>query len=154
MESKQFGYSVHILEPGFFVTALTSSDAVGKVYESLWNRLDEEVKEEYGKDFCDNGTHYKTSPRSINFAVLFNFSAKKCIVKSLKLVSSNNTSDVVDAYYNALTSRFPRSRYHIGLDAILLFIPLSLYPTVAQDFIMSIIEKVKGFPTPAICRKK
>lgn len=81
------------------------------------------------------------------------FLGKPKIIDNAGLVTSDKIHWVTDAYYSALTSRFPRLRYQIGIDANLLFIPISFYHTFTQDLVMMIVETVKGFPIPAVCRK-
>lgn len=42
---------------------------------------------------------------------------------------------VVDAYYHAITARWPRLRYRCGWDSILFWIPISFLPTELADWI-------------------
>jgi len=42
---------------------------------------------------------------------------------------------VVDAYYHAITARWPRLRYRCGWDSILFWIPVSFLPTEMADWI-------------------
>jgi len=51
--------------------------------------------------------------------------------------------DVVDAYFHSITARFPRARYRIGWDAILLYIPYSFLPTAIGDFLFRLMTKTK-----------
>ncbi|KAK7483438.1 hypothetical protein BaRGS_00025378 [Batillaria attramentaria] len=43
---------------------------------------------------------------------------------------------VTDAYEHALCARFPRTRYVVGMDANLLFIPLSYLPDCLADMLL------------------
>lgn len=61
----------------------------------------------------------------------------------LKRCSSNLTL-VTDCMEHALTSRFPRTRYSVGWDAKLLYIPLSYLPSAITDIIFS-----WSYPKPA-----
>ena len=71
------------------------------------------------------------------------------------LVSSPNTSGVVNAYYHAITSPWPKKRYVVGVDANLSYIPLSWMPAGFQDCYLTVLFKyVFGAPTPAVLKKK
>ncbi len=52
--------------------------------------------------------------------------------KMIKLADTD-TDKVVDAYFTCVTSRWPRVRYHVGWDSLLVFIPLSLLPSFVLD---------------------
>ena len=47
-EVKQFGVSVHILDPGMFRTNLVNREVAIKQVEKLWANLDVDTKESYG----------------------------------------------------------------------------------------------------------
>ena len=47
-EVKQFGVSVHILDPGMFRTNLANSEVAIKQVERLWANLDVDTKKSYG----------------------------------------------------------------------------------------------------------
>ena len=63
--------------------------------------------------------------------------------------ASDDIMKVVDAYFHALTSRFPRERYHVGWDSVLFFIPMSMMWTPVQDLAMLLLMKVQNPPQPA-----
>ena len=114
-EMAQFGVKVSCLEPGFFKTpqanpAVSMADAKG-----VWDRAPEDVKEEYGEEY------FKWS--------------QKLIADYLDYKCKPNTEWVVDAYYNALTSAYPRARYQVGYDSTFQFTPLSYLPTRWQDWL-------------------
>ncbi len=48
-----FGVKVLCIEPGFFKTSITDSNIIESHLEKLWNKLPQEVKDEYGSDFLD-----------------------------------------------------------------------------------------------------
>ncbi|RCN49244.1 oxidoreductase, short chain dehydrogenase/reductase family protein [Ancylostoma caninum] len=118
-ELHEMGVKVSILEPGIFRTALIDEQAMLNRVESVWSKLDDETKEEYGEEFKDY------------FGKMWNH-----VYVSL---SSTKTHYVVDNYLHALTAKYPRHRYYCGWDAILLFIPMSLLPTWWSDFVVRII---------------
>lgn len=50
-----FGVKVLCIEPGFFKTNVTNSDILGKSVQTLWNKLPQEVKDDYGSGYIDDG---------------------------------------------------------------------------------------------------
>lgn len=50
-ELKPFGIKCSMLEPGGFRTCIISHDFVKNCVERAWNRLSDEVKEEYGEKY-------------------------------------------------------------------------------------------------------
>lgn len=58
LEMRQYGVSVHILEPGAFKTELLSNDAQRMRIQKIWSNLSLDTKEEYGEDYrknCESG---------------------------------------------------------------------------------------------------
>ena len=53
-------------------------------------------------------------------------------MSGVDLVANSNLSEVINAYEHALLSPRPKLRYVCGLDARLLFIPLSFLPSAIQ----------------------
>ena len=47
-----------------------------------------------------------------------------------------NTDLVVDAYFTAITSWWPRVRYHVGWDSYFVWIPVSMMPSFVQDALL------------------
>jgi len=129
VEQAVFGVTVSIVEPGFFKTPLTEPDRILKVADTIWNRAPEETRREYGEDLLRH--------------------AKKIMVKHLNDRSSPKTHLVVDAYFHALTSARPKTRYHVGLDSKLVYIPLSFLPARITDFLFAFGRFVEGLPKPA-----
>lgn len=50
-----FGVKVLCIEPGFFKTNVTDSGILGKSVQALWNKLPQDVKDDYGSGYIDNG---------------------------------------------------------------------------------------------------
>ncbi|KAE9553045.1 hypothetical protein FO519_003725 [Halicephalobus sp. NKZ332] len=134
VEQKVFGITVSIIEPGFFKTPLTEPKRIVSIAEKIWNRASEETRKEYGHDLFEK--------------------AKEIMVKHLDTRSSSNTDLVVDAYFHALTSVRPKTRYHVGLDAKLFYIPLSFLPARITDVIYTLGRVLERFPKPAAVRGK
>jgi len=82
----------------------------------VWNRVPEHVKEEYGEEY-------------------FRWT-QDLIADYLDYKCKPQTEWVVNAYFNALTSAYPRRRYQIGYDSIFQFTPLSYLPTRWQDWLV------------------
>uniref|UniRef100_A0A0K0CYK1 Retinol dehydrogenase 11 n=1 Tax=Angiostrongylus cantonensis TaxID=6313 RepID=A0A0K0CYK1_ANGCA len=132
-ELRLFGVSVHVLEPGFFTTHLTSRKNVEVGFLAALS-CPEEVKLEYGKEFF--------------------YKMRKKTFWLLGLMSSRQINHVTEAYYHALTAVYPRARYHVGWDSILVFTPLSIFPTELQDLITRILLLVMKIPSPALVSQK
>ncbi|CAJ0938319.1 unnamed protein product, partial [Mesorhabditis belari] len=126
-EMKDFGVSVHILEPGFFTTNITQTAT--NDLDKVWTRLDDETRHDFGRDYFDKYKHARFSRLS------------HC---------SDDLNAVVDAYEHALLSRFPKSRYWVGLDTIFFYIPLATLPTFLQDWVITFQRK--GSPIPLSMR--
>jgi hypothetical protein len=60
-----------------------------------------------------------------------------------------NPQLVADAYFHAITARFPRRRYAVGSDSKYFWIPLSMLPTRLQDFVFMTLEKLHPGPKVA-----
>ncbi|OXB51660.1 hypothetical protein ASZ78_006457 [Callipepla squamata] len=116
LEMRHFGVKVSIIEPGFFKTNLTNSEAMEKNFISIWERLSDETKASYGKDYLQK---FLTATREMG---------KKC---------NPNLSLVTDCMEHALTSCHPRCRYAAGWDAKLLYIPLCYLPSALSDIFLS-----------------
>ncbi|CAD5229535.1 unnamed protein product [Bursaphelenchus okinawaensis] len=127
-EYKQFGVTVSTLEPGFFKTPLASPENNKIRIQKQWEKLPEAVKNEYGDEFFN-----KTSQTTHDL---------------LDLICSPSTYLVVDAYFHALTSKFPKARYPVGWDYYFVFYPFSLMPTYLQDTFITIVFKIRGIPRP------
>lgn len=68
--------------------------------------------------------------------------------------ASSNLDFVVDAYYHAITARFPRARYYCGWDAILLHIPFSFFPTRIADILFNlVVARTAPVPAAVLARK-
>jgi len=128
-ELSPFGVHVSILEPGFFKTNLLNQGNITTDIQKVWTALKPEMKEQYGEEFL------KLS--------------NKARADAVKDWASADINQVIDAYYCGLMSRFPRSRYHVGLDSKLFFIPMSMLPTEVQNCVMKMLMKARNAPMPA-----
>lgn len=51
---KPFGVKVACIEPGFFKTNVTDMVAVKGSLQRIWDRLPQEVKDDYGQTFLES----------------------------------------------------------------------------------------------------
>ncbi|XP_050019864.1 retinol dehydrogenase 16-like [Alexandromys fortis] len=114
-ELSYFGVKVAIIEPGFFQTAISSSDRHLSHSQMLWDRASSEAKEIYDEKFLSS---YLTG------------------LKLLDKLCNKDLSLVTDCMEHALTSCYPRTRYSAGWDAKLFYIPVSYLPTRLADVIL------------------
>ncbi|XP_029191633.2 short-chain dehydrogenase/reductase family 9C member 7-like [Acropora millepora] len=121
-EMLPWGVRVSIIEAGAHRTKLLSGDILAKQWESQWNQLTDELKQEYGQEGLKKGLNS---------------------LKFLHGVSSPNTGNVVSSVIHALTSRDPQSHYLIGLDAKALAW-LAIIPTRLTDFLLNITRFTPG----------
>ncbi|GMT06114.1 hypothetical protein PENTCL1PPCAC_28288 [Pristionchus entomophagus] len=124
-----FGVSVHVIEPGFFKTPMIDAETLKDNLNGMWRRAPPSIKEEYGEKFFRE--------------------SRERAADLLDKIGSPDIHLVVDAYFHAVTSRFPRLRYQIGVDAKYFFLPLSLVPCGLRDAIFRVIDKISGAPVPA-----
>ncbi|XP_073519465.1 retinol dehydrogenase 16-like isoform X2 [Phyllobates terribilis] len=115
-EIVRFGVKVSILEPGYFKTLVSDPEILMGKFRSLWENAPEEVRSAYGQQFFEK--YCKTMEKGLS-----NTSPK------LHLVT--------DCMEHALTAVHPQTRYSVGLDAKLLFLPLSYCPTAVADYFLS-----------------
>ncbi len=50
-----FGVKVLCIEPGFFKTNVTDSAILSKSIKMLWDRLPQDLKDDYGSEYLQNG---------------------------------------------------------------------------------------------------
>ncbi|CAB3408573.1 unnamed protein product [Caenorhabditis bovis] len=130
-EMRPFGVTVHILEPGFFKTPLVQREKLQKEFEEAFENGPADIKAEYGEKYFQeiSGTSHSLIDK----------------------FASDNINLVVDAYFHAITSKYPKSRYQVGWDSVFVFIPFSYLPTGVQDAFFTIIGSFT--PKPAACAK-
>ncbi|XP_068123621.1 retinol dehydrogenase 7-like [Hyperolius riggenbachi] len=118
-EMSPFGVKVCIIEPGFFATQVADAELQKDCIRKLWTRLPEEIRRSYGPNYVESYLKVVdlTLPRS-----------------SPKLYL------VTECMEHALTAEYPKTRYSAGLDAKLLYLPLSYLPTAMRDFLMGLMS--------------
>uniref|UniRef100_A0AC35TI49 3-oxoacyl-[acyl-carrier-protein] reductase n=1 Tax=Rhabditophanes sp. KR3021 TaxID=114890 RepID=A0AC35TI49_9BILA len=121
-----FGVSVVTVEPGFFKTPITDSKSILTAIKKVYASVKPEIQAQYGE-------------KTVNFIT-------SVTQDQLHNNSSEKTHLVVDSYYKALTSRWPYTRYNAGLDAHLVYIPISYLSSAVLCFIIDIFGMIKGAP--------
>ncbi|XP_053546030.1 dehydrogenase/reductase SDR family member 9 [Bombina bombina] len=115
-DMKTFGVKVSCIEPGLFDTPMTDAIKVINKRKDLWKQLPLELQKEYGDNYIQKDAKKKQ--------------------KLNQRIKTTDLSLVVWCMEHALTSQHPRTRYSVGLDAALLWIPLSYMPTFIQDIVI------------------
>ncbi|KAH7699595.1 CBN-DHS-20 protein [Aphelenchoides avenae] len=132
-ELRPFGITCCIIEPGIFRTGLIGQEAMMERVNRVWSRLPEETKEEYGEKFKNT--------------FVFNWN------EGFQMMATNRLDYVVDAYYHAITARFPRLRYRCGWDCLLVYIPVTFLPTEIEDGLFRIFVGNRNAVLPAALEK-
>ncbi|XP_045415162.1 dehydrogenase/reductase SDR family member 9 isoform X2 [Lemur catta] len=115
-DMKAFGVHVSCIEPGLFKTELSDPIKTTERKLAIWKHLSPDIKQQYGEDYIEKSF----SKLKVNTTYFFNA----------------DLSLVVECMDHALTSLFPKTRYAVGKDAKIFWIPLSHMPTVLQDFLL------------------
>ncbi|XP_078579917.1 retinol dehydrogenase 16-like [Branchiostoma floridae x Branchiostoma japonicum] len=126
---RAFGVKVLIIEPGFFRTEINNKENALRLLDHTWQRQSPETRTEYGEEFLQAG--------------------KDGIIAANRFMQDPVT--VVDAMEHALCATRPRSRYVIGWDARIMFVPISWLPTELGDLALRLVAP-EMMPTPACCK--
>uniref|UniRef100_A0A1A8F7M5 Dehydrogenase/reductase (SDR family) member 9 n=1 Tax=Nothobranchius korthausae TaxID=1143690 RepID=A0A1A8F7M5_9TELE len=111
-----FGVKVLCIEPGFFKTNVTDSQIHIKNVKDLWDRLPQNIKDDYGSDYVQK--------------------AIKLIEGKVSKLADADLMKVVDCMEHAVSATCPRKRYSPGWDAKLFWLPLSYMPSCVADYIL------------------
>ncbi|XP_022595985.1 retinol dehydrogenase 7-like [Seriola dumerili] len=120
-----FGVKVACIEPGFFKTNVTDTVILKNNLQRLWDRLPQDVKDDYGKAFLDQGM--------------------EGLDDRFKVFTDSDLMKVVGCMEHAVSAVHPRTRYSPGWDAKFLWLPLSYMPTCISDKLF-----LKSSPKPRI----
>ncbi|GMS93117.1 hypothetical protein PENTCL1PPCAC_15292, partial [Pristionchus entomophagus] len=127
-ELRYFGVSVHVLEPGVFKTPMAAEGNVKSRLDQMWDSAPEATKQDYGECF------FKQS--------------RKRLAWGLGQFGCSRLDLVIDAYFHALTARFPHLRYQIGADCQFMMLPMSYLPTGLRDALFTVGEMIFRVPVP------
>ncbi|XP_072317506.1 retinol dehydrogenase 7-like [Eucyclogobius newberryi] len=116
LNMRDFGVKVLCIEPGFFKTNVTNADLLGKSVTSLWEKLPQETKDDYGPHYLDK--------------------ALKVLKTEVARMSDADLMKVVNCMEHAVSAVRPRTRYSPGWDAKFFWLPLSYMPTCITDYIL------------------
>lgn len=111
-----FGVKVLCIEPGFFKTNVTNADIISKSVTSLWERLPQDVKDDYGPQFLSK--------------------TLDVVRVEVAKMSDGDLMKVVNCMEHAVSATRPRLRYSPGWDAKFFWLPLSYMPSCVSDYIM------------------
>ncbi|XP_037131486.1 retinol dehydrogenase 7-like [Syngnathus acus] len=112
-----FGVKVLCIEPGFFKTNVTDAAILSKNIKMLWEKLPQEVRDDYGEEYLKK-----------SLAILTDKVAK---------IADADLMKVVNCMEHAVSAVQPRTRYSPGWDAKLFWLPLSYMPTCISGYILS-----------------
>ncbi|XP_028256689.1 retinol dehydrogenase 7-like [Parambassis ranga] len=113
-----FGVRVLCIEPGFFKTNVTDSNILSKNVQMLWDRLPNDVRDDYGPEYLQK--------------------ALAMISEKLGKMSDADLMKVVSSMEHAVSAVRPRTRYSPGWDAKFFWLPLSYMPTRVSDYILQL----------------
>ncbi|CAJ1087608.1 retinol dehydrogenase 7-like [Xyrichtys novacula] len=116
LNMEPFGVRVLCIEPGFFKTNVTDVGILSNNVKSLWEKLPQEVKDDYGPEYLQK-----------SLDVISNKVAK---------ISDGDLMKVVSCMEHAVSAVRPRTRYSPGWDAKLFWLPLSYMPSCVSDYLM------------------
>ncbi|XP_023132426.2 retinol dehydrogenase 7-like [Amphiprion ocellaris] len=108
-----FGVKVACIEPGFFKTNVTDLGLVKNNVKKLWERLPQEMKDDYGQEYLES-TYERLDER-------------------FKQFTDADLMKVVGCMEHAISAVHPRTRYSPGWDAKFFWLPLSYMPTCLSD---------------------
>lgn len=112
-----FGVKVLCIEPGFFKTNVTNADIISKSVTSLWEKLPQDVKDDYGPNYLDD--------------------TLKLVRVEVARMSDADLMKVVSCMEHAVAAVSPRVRYSPGWDAKFFWLPLSYMPSRISDYILT-----------------
>lgn len=108
------GVSVHVVEPGVFDTGMLNRAKPTEFFQKSFDTLPEDVKDYYGRDYV-----------------------QKLSTGLSKFKGSKDFSQVTEAYYHAVTGRYPQAHYRVGWDAKTVFTLLINLPTWVTDYLIA-----------------
>lgn len=134
-----FGIKVLCIEPGFFKTNVTDTGIQIKNLNTLWDRLPQDLKDEYGSDYvpnCKTGSPLVRVVQFDSFLICVLLAATKVIKEKVAKISDADLMKVVGCMEHAVSAVWPRKRYSPGWDAKFFWLPLSYLPSCVADYLL------------------
>jgi hypothetical protein len=141
-----FGVKVIVLEPSFYKTPLMNLKPLEDKIDKLYAECAAEEKKFYGPDFVKYCKYIFLKTAFLIHSIL----VKDSLKETDKVFSSTKTHQVVDAYFDALTSVCPKPRYAVGFYAKALFRPGGILNTRAQDLLFRLLSAASPQPPKRI----
>lgn len=118
LDMAPFGVKVLCIEPGFFKTNVTNSAILSKNIKMIWDKLPQEVRDDYGTAYLQK--------------------ALTVLTDKVAKMSDADLMKVVSCMEHAVAAVHPRTRYSPGWDAKFFWLPLSYMPTCIRDYILKL----------------
>ena len=118
-ELSMWGIKVILIEPGIMKTPLWDVPFTEASIDLVWNSLNNEQKERFGRDFF--------------------IEAEKTGRELIKKFGGD-PKQVVDVLEQTIVAKWPHSRYAVGLDSFI-WIGLSYFPSFISDALLPFIMK-------------
>uniref|UniRef100_A0A915CDF8 Uncharacterized protein n=1 Tax=Parascaris univalens TaxID=6257 RepID=A0A915CDF8_PARUN len=127
-ELRDYGVDVISVEPGIYCTPLNTIERTMKAMNATWARASNELREEYGEYWFSKGKRFYINVHD---------------------ASPSDVTPVIDAYFHAITAKYPYKNYVVGWDAVLLFQPFSWLPARLQELVIQLLKWLTRAPKPA-----
>lgn len=111
-----FGVKIVCIEPGFFKTNVTDTEILMRNVRQLWDKLPQDVKDDYGDDFVGN--------------------VHQVMLDKFAKLPDADLMKVVSCMEHGVSAVRPRTRYSPGWDAKLFWLPLSYLPSCVSDYLL------------------
>ena len=118
-EMLAFGVTVHLIEPGMFVSTRFYQN-YGKQVATNWHSVSEQVRTDYGsayKEYC-----------------------VKRLIRLKEFFGASNIDPVIDCMVHAIQSSWPRHRYPVGIDSTVFARIIAWLPYSAGDLAMTLAD--------------
>ncbi|VDD90226.1 unnamed protein product [Enterobius vermicularis] len=100
-----FGVRVITIEPGIFVTEINGTPKLLKSMNNLWEKAPDDLRKEYGEKW------FAKDQLSRSVVVV------RDVLVQITEFGALNLAEVTDAYFHAVTAKYPYLNYTVGVDA-------------------------------------
>uniref|UniRef100_A0A915PJM9 Uncharacterized protein n=1 Tax=Setaria digitata TaxID=48799 RepID=A0A915PJM9_9BILA len=98
-ELQPFGVDVIDVMPGSFRTGMQEIERLQNMVDEVWYRASQKLRDEFGNDYNEKAKAF----------------VKEMILKTV----AKDTTQVIDAYYEAIVAKRPKLLYRVGWDVVL-----------------------------------